>query len=116
MPKLLAIAGLMLAISSPAVAQESSPDPIIGNGMLDFCTRKQDGWETAYCAGYILATVDMDREIGLACVPTTVTKRQAIDLVVKELRNHPEERHLNSIDLITKYIGAAFPCPKSTNG
>ena len=44
------------------------------------------------------------------CVPNGVNVNQGIDIVVKELKDHPETRHLNFGFLILQAMSKAFPC------
>ena len=49
------------------------------------------------------------REI-IGCIPQGVTVEQAMAVVVKYLREHPERLHLKFVDLIVAAQRKAFPC------
>jgi len=37
--------------------------------------------------------------------------QQAVDILLKFLKEHPEERHATTPEIFTKAMTAAFPCP-----
>ncbi len=45
-----------------------------------------------------------------SCIPENVTNGQVSDVVIKYLRDHPEERHILAAILVVKAMAEAFPC------
>lgn len=44
------------------------------------------------------------------CTPDNVTNGQMEDIVVKYLKDHPDERHMLAAILVVKAMTKAFPC------
>ena len=91
-----------------------------GNKLLEECEAKEPVRQ-GICFGYITGAADVDAMDGAVfpehrhtCVPDVVTNGQLIDVVIKYLKAHPEERHLASGVLIIKAIAKAFPCKPQT--
>jgi hypothetical protein len=104
----------LLLIGVPSNAQRVSTRT--GNDLLEFCESKKE-FEQAFCLGYITGVTDMegmntaafpDRQ--RSCISTIVTNGQLIDVVLKYLKDHPEERHMLAAVLIVKSMAQAFPC------
>ena len=45
------------------------------------------------------------------CIPNRVTDRQTTDVVVRYLKEHPEQRHYAAANLVAETLAEAFPCP-----
>ena len=87
-----------LLLSTSAQAQHVSTTT--GNTLLEACESK-DEFQQAFCLGYIAGASDVDGMDGAtfperrrSCVAESVTNGQVRDVVVKYLREHPEERHV----------------------
>jgi endonuclease YncB( thermonuclease family) len=89
-----------------------------GNSLLSTCT--EDPTHATYshgeCLGYIEAVIQILLNGGAvgdwrACLPGNGTIGQAKDVVLKSLRDHPEQRHFAAAGLIAAALHEAFPCP-----
>ena len=113
----------LVLISGSTGAQSLSPET--GNTLLEHCESgdKQDGdlqinaMKAGLCFGYIEGAADIlafdaaafpNRR--LECTPKEVTRGQERDVVVKYLRDHPEERHESAALLVLHALTTAFPC------
>ena len=101
MSRLTAIA-IALGLTTPMQAQSYS-----GNDLLQHCSA-DGGFSTGVCQGYIRAIADTFRP---GCAPAGVTYGQVKDVVVKHLRENPQTRHREAVDLIGEAMSQAWPCP-----
>lgn len=67
--------------------------------------------------GFIQGIVDMNtfyqaalKDAALFCSPNNSTYGQALRIVVKYLRDHPEQLHKDEFDLAVAALSAVFPC------
>jgi hypothetical protein len=114
MTKFLLSALLLLLVSASAHGQRVSTTT--GNDLLESCESKGN-LEHAFCLGYIIGVTDVEGmdsavfpERRRSCVAENVSNGQVRDVVVKYLKDHPEERHLQAAILVVKAMGQAFPC------
>jgi hypothetical protein len=84
--------------------------------LLEECEAAETARQT-FCLGYITGASDVDGMDGAtfperrhSCVREEVTNGQLKDVVVKYLKDHPEERHLLAAILVVKAQAKAFPC------
>ena len=98
-----------------------------GMSLLTACRDAEDGKpitvESAGCASYTMGSVDAsrfyaalyDRELPFRvfCAPENVTPLQYVKIVVKFLRDHPEQLHRSQQLLTQDALHAAFPCVKT---
>ncbi len=125
----LVFALVMVYTFIPATGQESSGT---GISLLRQCnaavvTNPQstytNGLEMGVCIGLIRGVMDtmqlweegrrqgMTEKIDLhGCIPSEVTPRQAVLVVLKYLNAHPEELHKMDTMLINSALRNAFPC------
>jgi hypothetical protein len=88
-----------------------------GNELYTVCTSDTAG-DQGYCMGYISGGYDADALLQAAggkrmiCPPEGVTRDQARDVVVKDLRDHPESRQQPGGLKVLSALSRAFPCPK----
>lgn len=47
----------------------------------------------------------------LPCVPRTITLGQITDVVLRQLRDHPENRNAEAATLVDNAISKTWPCP-----
>ena len=80
-----------------------------GNRIYNSCGGT-DGMELSYCAGYVAAMSDALVATGHACMPADVTVQQAVDVVMKYLRDHPEQRQYSAWYLGRTALSLRFPC------
>jgi len=122
-----AVSGLLLllvAVFSPpswGIAATTND----GNKLLTDCgaavtfmdgERLLDTVGASHCLGFIQGLNQMNDFYGLKgapmffCRPREVTAGQATRIVVKYLRDHPEELHKEDFVLVVAALSAAFPC------
>jgi len=108
---------IALVAAPPAVAD--TPDYFsTGNGLLQSCTNESDRFAYPLCLGYIsgavqqLQLLQMLQPKQFACIPTGVTNGQIVDVVVKYLRDHPENRQWSASFFVTNALVTAWPCAK----
>lgn len=107
------IIAALLAWTAPGTAQaQERLNTETGAGLLDICSATDASGRDWMCYGYILGVGAMLRDIGTVCFPADVTHSKIRDVVVAGLQAHPEERNERPEVLITKYLVAAFPCPR----
>ena len=87
-----------------------------GNDLLEYCESKERPFPTGLCLGYVLGASDVESMEGAAFpdrarsyVPNNVSNGQMIDIVVKYLKDRPEERHMLA-GLLVEAMNKAFPC------
>jgi hypothetical protein len=99
-----------------------------GNTLLATCGAAQqalDAPESAatlgagFCFGLVHGLVGMNqiyefklKNAAFFCVPAGITNEQSVRIVLKYLRDHPEELHERSTVLAFRALQAAFPCTK----
>ena len=52
----------------------------------------------------------IDESAKFYCIPNNVTQGQVLDVIVKFLEDHPQNRHQNATVLISVALRDAFPC------
>jgi hypothetical protein len=62
------------------------------------------------CISYVMGVTDALSLMGAICTPEHSTARQAIDVVVKYLGAHPEQRPLSAAMQVRGALQEAFPC------
>jgi hypothetical protein len=113
--KEVVLAGLLLLFLNTFVYSQRV-STTSGNALLESCESKEE-FQQAFCSGYVQGATDLDGMEGAAfperrrsCVGENVTNGQIEDVVVKYLRDHPEERHVLAAILVVKAAAKAFPC------
>lgn len=83
-----------------------------GNDVFGYC--EGSAKNSAHCIGYTTGIVDALASGPIfgwaACVPEKVSAAQARDIVVKYLRDNPQERHYSAAGIAAKALSVAFPC------
>ena len=64
---------------------------------------------------YVMGVTDALSLMGAICTPEHFTARQAIDVVVKYLRAHPEQRPLSAAMQVRGALQEAFPCKEQAH-
>jgi len=112
--KFLFASVLLLLASTSVHAQRVSP--LTGNDLLKWC-ESTDDIDRAFCLGYIIGVTDLDGADGSmfperrrSCVAEGANNGQVRDVVVKYLKDRPEERHILAAILIVKAMVQTFPC------
>lgn len=99
------IAPLIIALSASAHAQFYS-----GNELFE---RLNDPERQFFALGFIAGVSDSN--VGVwHCPPERVTLGQTRDVVHRELKANPDERHLSAAVLVGAYLQRTWPCKAKT--
>lgn len=116
----MAVVGIV-AIGTEGAAQTLRPasgdDPTTGIFWLSVC---DDSRGEDMCTGYFRGLVDMNEMFTLYykkplwCAPSVRRLDQIKLVVIKGIREHPEELHLPFMGLAIRALSRAFPCARSS--
>jgi hypothetical protein len=102
-----------VAQTKPDVAQTKPTDPIDGNRLIQLCTSDDLG----YCAAYVRGAADVVRfwqyvqpDVMTGCIPAQADAKQIIDVVLKFIRESPQDRHNAGAVIIAMAAVNAWPC------
>jgi hypothetical protein len=113
---------LFLVLIASCVTAFAQTEPISdGNTLKQNCAYAEKaeepngnaGYQAFACVAYISGVIDGYQEAEPKyplCYPAQVTVGQMADVVMKFLRDHPEELHKPAGFLVLRAIGVAFPC------
>jgi Rap1a immunity proteins len=105
----LAVAFMLTA--APASAEDWPPSfSTGGNTLFTVCSEPHGSESLANCYGYVVGVADTLAMTRLACLPRGVAVSQLTDIVLNELRNHPENRHHSAASIVAVAFKRAFPC------
>ena len=118
---LLSLVSCALALATPAQAPDMSAS---GNSFMSECGGALDSQHIsaagAMCLTYVIGLHDgigMFADKGgpaeVYCQPDGVTAGQALRLLAKYIKDHPEKSHHATRDLMLAALVEAFPCPMS---
>lgn len=108
------------------IAAPTSAAFVDGNKLLATCESEHHS-DFGDCIGYITGVADVLQKTEIngftACLPSNVTRGQIRDVVVRDLRSNPANRHYIATGLVAEALYKAFPCkqqpqkspPQSTN-
>lgn len=96
---------LLFALLTQAPAQAAW---YTGNDLLARCNA--GGEPAMLCAGYVVGIADAFAANDNFCIPASVNLRQLVDVFVRFLEQHPDERHLQGSGLVARALAKAFPC------
>jgi Rap1a immunity proteins len=82
---------------------------LTGNDLFSRCSTEGNNGEIS-CLGYIEGVADLMTALDKTCLSGNVTSRQATDIVMKYLRDHPESRHYSASSIAGLALQQAFPC------
>jgi hypothetical protein len=108
MTKLLAAGLIALLATSTAQAQRVSN--VKGTTLLKACTGANATACDAYVDGFSDAIVAGGKDHALACIPKSSTGTELRDVLVKFLKDHPEDQNLKATTLATRAFAKAYPC------
>lgn len=92
----------------------ASADDWTGNYLLSLCEGPHP-FQAGVCVGFIagvLQSNDLMRGEFRTCVPRGVSPKQAVDVLIKFLRQNPQQRHLPSLAVVQLAMLQEFPCAK----
>ena len=107
---LVVAAGLLWPVSADTQAAVSYLET--GDMLYTDCSTSMG--RTA-CISYVMGVTDALSLMGAICTPEHSTARQAIDVVVKYLRAHPEQRPLSAAMQVRRALQEAFPCKEQAH-
>jgi Ssp1 endopeptidase immunity protein Rap1a len=111
----LALAVVVVALSATVSNAQTSVD---GNKLLEWCENKP----SYFCIGYIAGVSDTlaytaspdKNDPLLVCIPPKTQLRALYDVVLKGLRDNPQQRTWPGFVLASAYLRRAWPCPGQT--
>lgn len=105
MKRLIAITvAVVLLTAVPALCLQLS---LTGN-QLKQDAASQGAYSKGYFEGYVLGVLESAKD--RLCVPERVEMGQALEVIEKYLKEHPQELHLPASGLVLKAIQTAWPC------
>jgi Rap1a immunity proteins len=107
--RFLAVLAATSVATAPAFASFKT-----GNDLLEYCSPKASSYESAVCLGYIEGIADSTLGSTI-CVDELKHLKVAhlLSVVINDLKNHPERRHLNAASLVAGALDNAFPCKEN---
>lgn len=117
MKRLLLIGFVALAPMSAHGAFDHGMDWENGNSLATKCMAKD--FNINICYGYldgIASALSVNKLNGYeACIPVGVTSGQLLDIVLRSLWTHPEDRHNAAVGLVARALQDAYPCRRSNS-
>lgn len=123
---LFAAASILLSLQSNAESKKEDyytglphSKEVTASTLHDQCRSKEkkeaciaylDGFYTG--ARAVDDAFDFNTQKRLMCIPKEVRNTQLIELAIKRLQDHPEERHLPAYDFLLYSAAVKFPCEK----
>src|SRR5579862_6019240 len=102
----IAAAPFLLMMPTVAISSQGFKS---GNQLLAMCESVPG---EGICLGYVIGIVDVMQNNSIngyvACFPSDITSGQAEDVVIKRLKDHPEDRHLLADGLVAEALSIAF--------
>jgi hypothetical protein len=112
------LCSLIVTLSAPAYAQSGSAAFQTGNDLLRTC-ESTSLVDASFCLGFIHGVDVVMSDVGemlqtpvKTCRPDGVTLGQQRDIVLKSLKDRPQQRHWEAWTLIHNAMMDAFPCPR----
>jgi hypothetical protein len=92
-----------------------------GNTLYSECASPADSLSHLMCLSYLQGVADADAGLlGVRsgttadphwCAPDRVTVGQAVDVIVRYLRDNPQFRHYPAAGLVAEALSQTWPCP-----
>jgi len=101
--KLVMIAALAMLLGSPT----SYAAIVSGNSLVQYCEKGDAGFEDGFCYGYMVGVYEKMVDV-IICPPNGVTVNQIASIVMKYLKENPEDLHLSAISLVSLALAEAF--------
>jgi len=108
--KLLVPALACLLMAGSAYAQRVSN--VKGTTLMTACTGKSVTACDAYVDGFSDAIEAGGKDHALACIPKAATGTELRDVLIKFLKDNPQDQHLKAGTLATRAFAKAYPCQK----
>jgi hypothetical protein len=110
MTRFVAVSFLALLAGGTAHAQRVSN--VKGTTLMKACTGSSFAQCDAYVDGFSDAISAGGKDHALACIPIAATGTELRDVLVKFLKDHPEDQHLKASTLASRAFAKAYPCGK----
>jgi Rap1a immunity proteins len=81
-----------------------------GNRLFTDCSAPVGSQDRMGCIGYVTGITDALTLLQVVCTPDHSTVGQMLDVVLNQLRAHPEMRHLPAALQARLALQQAFPC------
>jgi hypothetical protein len=104
----LALAALLVA----GAAEAQRVSNVKGTTLLTACTSKSVTACDAYVDGFGDAISAGGKDHALACIPVAATGTELRDVMIKYLKNHPEDQHLKAATIASRAFMKAYPCSR----
>jgi len=101
------VASLLLLVALPATAAAARLD---GNILLARCSAQDVKSCSVYLDGFADALRESPGDTRPACVPDSVNGLQLRDVVIKLLRDEPQNRQQPAARLVMRAYAKAWPC------
>jgi hypothetical protein len=107
---------MVLGLTVATIASASAADVYeTGNDYLRTCERPTSEVTQAACWSYVHGAIDVlsgpAYSGGAICMPR-VTVRQVSDMLIKQLLEHPEDRHHPTTGILALMLWQKFPCSR----
>jgi hypothetical protein len=99
-----------LLMAGSATAQRVSN--VKGTTLMTACTGKSVTACDAYVDGFSDAIEAGGKDHALACIPRAATGTELRDVLIKFLKDNPQDQHLKAGTLATRAFAKAYPCQK----
>jgi hypothetical protein len=110
MKSIVAVAGVMAALF---VTEAHAASGFSGNNMLGACREASELKSTApaaVCLGIAHAVAVIREDEKAYCPPKGFLGGQGVKILYAYMLKHPEQLHLDLVDLATRALVDAFPC------
>lgn len=112
MKRAILVIGMLLAFDAQAAF-------ISGNELMRQCAefeKRRGTFEDGLCGGFVTGVADVAANSLVrgyrVCFPKQVVTGQLTLVVIKYLREHPEDLHYGADSLVLTALEGAFPCSK----
>ena len=106
------LAATLLAVLAAGTAHAQHVSNVTGVTLMKSCTGPKPDQCDAYLDGFGDAITAGGKDHALACIPQASTGTELRDVLVKFLKDHPEDQHLKATLLATRAFSKAYPCRK----
>jgi hypothetical protein len=106
------LAAGLLVLLAVGTAQAQRVSNVKGTTLMKACTGSSSAQCDAYVDGFSDAISAGGKERALACIPIAATGTELRDVLVKFLKEHPEDQHLKASTLASRAFTKAYPCSK----
>jgi hypothetical protein len=106
------VAASLLVLLAAGAAHAQRVSNVKGTTLMKACTGPSALQCDAYVDGFADAISAAGKDHALACIPIAATGTELRDVLVKFLKDHPEDQHLQASALAKRAFAKAYPCSK----